>query len=146
MVGLLQAPVGTKLYERLSREGRIVGHATGDNADGTTNIVPAMSLERLREGYHSILRGIYSPEHYYQRVRTFLREYRPPKVATRLRIKDMLPFLRSVLHLGITGRERLHYWKLLIWTFFYRNRLMPVAVTLAVYGRHFQIISKRQMR
>ncbi|MBU4200047.1 MAG: DUF4070 domain-containing protein [Verrucomicrobia bacterium] len=146
MVGLLQAPVGTKLYERLSREGRILGHLSGDNADGTTNIIPAMSLDRLMEGYKSILRNIYSPEHYYQRVRTFLKEYQPPKAVTRVRFKDMLPFFRSVFHLGITGRERFHYWKLLFWTYFHRPKLMTMAVTLAVYGRHFQIICKRQVR
>ncbi len=143
MVGLLQAPVGTKLYERLSREGRIRGHLTGDNADCTTNIIPAMNLDRLMEGYKTILRNIYASEPYYQRVRTFLREYQPPKIATRLQIKDLMPFLRSVLHLGIAGRERFHYWKLLLWTYFHRPRLMPIAVTLAVYGRHFRILAKR---
>ncbi len=146
MVGLLQAPVGTKLYERLSREGRISGHVSGDNADGTTNIVPAMSMDRLMEGYKSILRGIYASGPYYQRVRTFLREYQPPQVATRLRFKDLLPFLRSVVHLGIAGRERFHYWKLLLWTYFHRPRLMTVAVTLAVYGRHFRVLMTRHAR
>ncbi|MEJ2700238.1 MAG: B12-binding domain-containing radical SAM protein, partial [Desulfuromonadales bacterium] len=34
MVGLLQAPPGTKLYERLKREGRLLGQLSGDNADG----------------------------------------------------------------------------------------------------------------
>ncbi len=143
MVGLLQAPVGTKLHARLHREGRILGHSSGDNADGTTNIIPAMNLDRLTEGYKTILRGIYTPEHYYRRVRTFLREYQPPQLVTRLRARDLLPFFRSILHLGITGRERFHYWKLLFWTYFHRPSLMPMAVTLAVYGRHFQTICKK---
>ena len=59
MVGLLQAPRGTRLYNRLSREGRICTDASGDNADGTTNIIPAMSLEALKEGYQNILSHIY---------------------------------------------------------------------------------------
>ena len=84
MVGLLQALPGTALFERMRREGRLRGGSTGDNVDGSTNIIPAgMSAGTLREGYQSILRSIYSPRHYYRRVRTFLREYRRPTIQHR---------------------------------------------------------------
>jgi len=43
MVGLLQAPVGTRLYERMQQEGRLVNEFSGDNVDGTTNIIPKMA-------------------------------------------------------------------------------------------------------
>src|SRR5450756_2539692 len=79
MVGLLQAPYGTRLYERMKSEGRLSEEMTGDNADGSTNIVPKMGLETLREGYHKILSQIYAPQFYYERVLTFLREYPPPR-------------------------------------------------------------------
>jgi radical SAM superfamily enzyme YgiQ (UPF0313 family) len=62
MVGLLQAPLGTRLYERLKQEGRLSGPLTGDNVDGTTNIIPIMNLDTLHEGYKDILANIYSPE------------------------------------------------------------------------------------
>ena len=138
MVGLLQAPPGTRLYERLKREGRLLGQLSGDNVDGTTNIIPKMSLETLREGYENILQHIYSPEHYYQRVRTFLREYNPPKINAPLQLEHILAFLRSIYRLGIVGRERSQYWKLLFWTLFHRPALFPLAVTLAIYGHHFR--------
>jgi len=51
MVGLLQAPIGTKLYERMSRERRLLGSMTGDNVDGTTNIIPKMNMDILHKGY-----------------------------------------------------------------------------------------------
>jgi len=52
MVGLLQAPTGTRLYERLKKEGRLLGRMTGDNADGSTNIIPNnMDADTCREGY-----------------------------------------------------------------------------------------------
>ena len=61
MVGLLQAPTGTRLYERLKKEGRLLGRMTGDNADGSTNIIPNnMDADMFREGYKKILRHIYS--------------------------------------------------------------------------------------
>lgn len=143
MVGLLQAPPGTRLYERMKQEGRLLGTATGDNADGTTNIIPAMSIETLREGYRQILRHIYSPEHYYQRIRTFLREYKPPKFRTPLQLSTVLALISSFYRLGIFGQERIHYWKLLLWTQFRRPKLFHEAVTLAIYGYHFRNILKR---
>jgi radical SAM superfamily enzyme YgiQ (UPF0313 family) len=138
MVGLLQAPPGTRLYERLKQEGRLLDHISGDNVDGTTNIIPTMNLETLREGYLHLLQYIYSPEHYYQRVRTFLREYKPPKIKSPLEFEYILAFLRSIYRLGILGEERVQYWKLLFWTLFRRPKLFPLAVTLAVYGYHFR--------
>jgi radical SAM superfamily enzyme YgiQ (UPF0313 family) len=142
MVGLLQAPPGTRLYERLKQEGRLLSRISGDNVDGTTNIIPKMNLDTLREGYNNILQHIYSPEHYYQRVRTFLREYKPPKIKASLDFKHVLEyilaFFRSIYHLGIVGKERVHYWKLLFWTLFRRPELFPLAVTFAIYGYHFR--------
>ena len=138
MVGLLQALPGTRLHERMLREGRLVGDATGDNVDGTTNFIPRMNLEVLREGYRTILEQIYSPEHYYERVRTFLREYRRPRFGTLPRMQDLLAGIRSVYHIGIRGEERVHYWKLLAWTLRRRPDLLPLAITLAVYGQHFR--------
>jgi radical SAM superfamily enzyme YgiQ (UPF0313 family) len=139
MVGLLQAPPGTRLYERMKQAGRLVQQRmSGDNVDGTTNILPKMNLQVLREGYKRILQSIYSPKAYYQRVRAFLREYKPPKVKTPIDWEHILAFLRSVLRLGIVGKERVQYWKLLVWTVFRRPRLFPLAVTLAIYGYHFR--------
>jgi radical SAM superfamily enzyme YgiQ (UPF0313 family) len=142
MVGLLQAPPGTRLYDRLMHEGRILGLSTGDNVSGFTNIVPRMGLEPLREGYRWLLRQLYSPKHYYERVRTLLREYQPPKMKVRLDPEYLLAFLRSVYQLGIKGVERVHYWRLLLWTLFRRPRLFPLAVTLAIYGFHFRTVAE----
>ena len=139
MVGLLQAPPGTRLYERLRDAGRLLHEKmTGDNVDGTTNIVPTMNLDLLRDGYKRILQSIYAPKAYYQRVRTFLREYRPPKLNIPLDRKNVLAFARSVFRLGVVGKERVEYWKLLLWTTFRRPKLFPLAVTLAIYGYHFR--------
>jgi radical SAM superfamily enzyme YgiQ (UPF0313 family) len=140
MVGLLQAPPGTKLYERLKSENRIIGKMTGDNVDGTTNILPTMNIETLREGYKNILRGIYAPKPYYQRVKTFLREYKAPKIKTRISANDIMAMFKSVVLLGIIGKERKYYWKLMFWTFAKRPKLFPLAVTLAIYGHHFMAI------
>ncbi|MBN1813690.1 MAG: B12-binding domain-containing radical SAM protein [Anaerolineae bacterium] len=146
MVGLLQAIPGTRLYERLKREGRLREEGpTGDNVDGTTNIISRMNLDTLRDGYKRIMEQIYSPKQYYERVRTFLREYKPPKIKPPLDRQRVLAFFRSIVRLGILGRERFHYWKLLLWTLFHRPRLFPEAVTFAIYGYHFRKVCELRL-
>ena len=48
MVGILQAPPGTRLFERLKKEHRVLDAGSGDNVDGTTNIIPGMGSTCLR--------------------------------------------------------------------------------------------------
>ena len=146
MVGLLQAPKGTQLYQRMQAAGRLRGSTSGDNVEGTTNIKPVMDLERLLAGYREILNTIYSPRHYYKRVQTLLREYRAPKAKFYLTRCDLVAFLRSTYRLGILGRERVQYWKLLLWTSFRRPALFPLAVRLAISGYHFRKVCALHVR
>lgn len=140
MVGLLQAPAGTRLYERMKREGRLCAEFSGDNVDGTTNIVPAMSLPVLKKGYRHILSHIYSPAPYYARIRTFLLVYKAPQVRGHFQYCHLRAFVRSLYRIGVAGRERAHYWRLLMWTLFWRPRLLADAIMLAIYGYHFRKI------
>ena len=137
MVGLLQAPVGTKLYQRMKQEGRLAG-LTSSNDDGTTNIIPQMELKALCDGYKKIMCHIYAPKHYYERVKTFLQEYESPKIEIRLDFQRCMAFFRSSIRLGIFGKERFQYWKLLLWTLRKRPGLLPLAITFAIYGHHFR--------
>jgi radical SAM superfamily enzyme YgiQ (UPF0313 family) len=141
MVGVLNALPRTRLYERMKREGRLIGHTTGDNMDGTTNFVPRMNVETLSRGYQDLVRRLYAPGVYYRRVRTFLREYRPPRRRPRFGWGDLRALAYANVRLGLIGRERFQYWRLMLWTFFRRPALMETAVTLAIYGHHFRKIA-----
>jgi len=138
MVGLLQAPIGTRLYERLKHEGRLLGTFSGDNVDGTTNIIPKMSLDVLHKGYKTVVQYLYAPQNYYARVKTFLSEYKAPKIKIAFDFEYILAFFRSIIQLGIIDKERLHYWKLFFWTLFRRPRLFPLAIAFSIYGYHFR--------
>ena len=140
MVGLLQAPPGTRLYERLQKENRITGDLSGDNVDGSTNIIPRMGLDKLLNGYRYLMEQIYTPHQFYQRVKTFLKEYQPPTIKSPISWQEFLAFFRSVYHLGILHKERRHFWDLLFWTLKERPALFPTAVTMAIYGYHFNKI------
>ncbi len=142
MVGLLQAPTGTRLFERMEKEGRLVTHdMSGSNTDGSTNIIPKMGLDKLLEGYHQLLRQIYSPKYYYARVLTFLRQCPLPKIKYHLDFQYFLALWRSIIRLGLLGAERLQFWKMFFWTLLRRPRLFPLAITLSIYGYHFRKIA-----
>ncbi len=141
MVGLLNAPVGTRLYQRLLKEGRLLKAMTGDNTDFSMNFIPRMNREALLKGYRSLLEHIYSPKPYYARVKQFLRTYRPPDVQmSRLTFAEIKALVSSTVVLGIVGKERVQYWKLFVWSLFTRPRLFPLAITFSIYGHHFRKI------
>jgi radical SAM superfamily enzyme YgiQ (UPF0313 family) len=139
MVGLLNAPRGTKLYRRMKGEGRLVKDISGNNTDMTMNFIPKMDRKKLIEGYRRIITDIYSARPYYRRIREFLRDFEPPRgQASRFRPANIMALIKSMLKLGLIDRGRLDYWKLFAWTLVKKPRLFPLAITLAVYGLHFR--------
>lgn len=142
MVGMLNAPPGTRLYERMRNEGRLIGLFSGDNVDGKTNIIPRMGLDALKDGYGKMIRHLYSPKQYYKRTKTFLMEYEMPKTRIPVDFQRIIAAFRSIIRLGFFGRERYQYWKIMSWTFFRRPRLVPMAITFAIYGHHFRKIAE----
>jgi hypothetical protein len=140
MVGMLQAPPGTRLFDRLQRESRVVNTFSGDNVDGTTNIIPRMGMDTLLDGYQSIMKQIYSPKNYYRRVRTLLKDLKAPEINQPINIQRSLSLFRSAFRLGVLGKERFHYWRLMLWTLFCKPRQISVAITLSIYGYHYRRI------
>ena len=146
MVGLLNAPRGTRLYQRLSKEGRLLTYFNGNNTDVHMNFVPKMNYEALVDGYKHILDTIYSPREYYERMRTFLREYKPPRVKDRvphLQLHHVEGFLKSIWVLGIREKGRRYYWKLMFATLFKNPRAFPLSVSLSVFGFHFRKVAEK---
>jgi radical SAM superfamily enzyme YgiQ (UPF0313 family) len=145
MVGILNALPRTQLYERLKKEKRLLKETSGNNTDFSTNFIPKMDYDLLISGYKKVLSTLYSPKHYYARVRTFLREYSlPQKKLFHFRVNYIGAFIKSIIVLGIIGKERFHYWRLLLWTICTRPRLMPQAVTLSIYGFHFRKVFEKR--
>ncbi len=143
MVGLLNAPRGTRLSRRLEKEGRLLEDITGDNTDFSINFVPKMEMDTLMNGYKTVLRKIYSPANYYRRVRGFIKEFVPlSKKAFSFSFTSIKALLKSMVRLGIIGRERVHFWKLFFWTLYNRPQLFPLAITYSIYGFHFRKIFK----
>jgi radical SAM superfamily enzyme YgiQ (UPF0313 family) len=140
MVGLLNAPKGTKLYQRLKKENRLLNNFSGDNTDFSINFIPKMKYETLVAGYKHVLDTIYSPRHYYERVVAFLKEYKPKKTAgiSRLRFSHIAGFIKALWFLGVTNKGRRYFWKLLFSTLLKRPRHFPLSISLSVSGFHFR--------
>lgn len=147
MVGLLNAPRGTKLYKRLVTENRLLKTSTGDNTDLSMNFVPKMSYEKLIIGYRQIIETIYSPKHYYMRVKHFMKDFRPmQKKVVQMRYSYLKAGLKSVFILGMFRKERFYYWRLVFWSLFTKPKLLPMAVTFSIYGFHFRKIFERHFK
>ena len=145
MVGVLNAPIGTHLYQRMKQEHRLLSDMSGDNTDGSTNIVPKMNRDTLIKGYRSIIDNIYSPKQYYERVTTFLREYRPKNHLgfSHFQFCHLTAAIKATWFIGIKEKGRRYYWKLIFETLLKRPRAIPESVTLSIYGFHFRHISRK---
>jgi len=141
MVGLLTALPGTRLFSRLKNEGRIIADPTGNNVDGTLNFIPKLDRTVLVEGYRALVKRLYTPMEYYERVLTFLREYRPRNYRYPVTWDDIKILAKSIWILGVRTRGRLAYWKFLVTVLFRYRRALPEAITLAVVGHHFRRVA-----
>ena len=143
MVGLLNAPPGTRLYQRLRRENRLLRTFTGNNTDCSLNFIPKMNHETLINGYKLILDTIYSPKYFYERIKTFLREYKPRReIVGTMQVHHIKAFFRSIWFLGVWEKGRGYYWKLFISTLLKSPSKFPISVSLAVYGYHFRKVAE----
>jgi len=144
MVGMLTALRGTRLHKRLLSEGRLLGNASGNNTEIALNFIPRMDPKALISGYRTILDTIYSPRNYYLRVIKLLREYRPlPMGKIHLQPGYLGALFKSVMLLGVIGKERLYFWKLFFWSLLRKPRLFPLAITYAIYGFHFRKVAEK---
>lgn len=141
MVGLLQALPGTQLYRRLLKESRIVDEGNGNNVECRLNFIPKTDPHRLVEGYRSILRRIYDPDEYYERVRRFLAEFHPGCRARRS-LSDYVALGRSILKQGLLGEARASYWKFFLEAATRYRHAFDTAITLAIMGYHFQTLTR----
>ena len=142
MVGLLTALPQTRLWRRLKAEGRLEAESTGNNTDAVLNFKPKLNREFLQAGYRDLVKKLYEPRHYYQRIRTFLRSHRPAGPRRRLSRADCMAFLKSFWVLGVWHRGRVGYWRLFLGTLLRRPRQFPHAIELAILGYHFRRVAR----
>jgi radical SAM superfamily enzyme YgiQ (UPF0313 family) len=141
MVGLLTALPQTRLYHRLLKEGRLETEATGNNTDAVLNFKPKLNREFLVGGYRDLMKRLYEPKVYYQRIRTFMQHHRPSGPRLRVSRSDLEAFLKSFWLLGIWHTGRTHYWRFFWSTLLRRPHQFRYAIELAIMGYHFRRVA-----
>ena len=142
MVGLLNAPRGTRLYKKLMTENRLTKLPTGDNMDCSMNFIPRMDMHILLNGYQKVLNTIYSQKYYCKRIKTFLENYNfSDAVLPKVRYSGVKAFFRSMWKIGLLEKGKFHYWMLILWSL-KKPRRLPLAVRFSIYGFHFRKILK----
>jgi radical SAM superfamily enzyme YgiQ (UPF0313 family) len=147
MVGLLTAIPQTKLYKRLSETNRIIKESSGDNTlTSTLNFIPKMEIKTLFSGYKRILETIYHPRDYNERIKTFLRQFKPPKKKVfRIKIQkfQLRALFGSIWLVGIKSSGRKYFWLLLLWVSVKYPGLFPYAIGYSLAGVHLRSLSYR---
>jgi hypothetical protein len=139
---------GTQLFRRLRKEGRILSPGGGDNTDDKLNFLPRMDADKLVEGYRSVMKRIYSCEAYYERVRLYLNRTQPPPgerapQQSWLTRDNARALVTSIIRQGFLGRTKWSYWKFLAEAATRYRHSFGSAMTLAVMGYHFQVMTRR---
>ena len=142
MVGLLTALPETRLYRRLMDEGRLEAESTGNNTQAALNFRPKLDREFLVNGYRKLMKELYEPRNYYQRIRTFLEHHRPAGPRLRIAWSDIQAFIKSLWLLGVWHRGRRAYWRFCVTTLLRRPRQLHQAIALTIVGHHFRRVAK----
>jgi radical SAM superfamily enzyme YgiQ (UPF0313 family) len=158
MVGLLQAMPGTQLFRRLRSEGRIVDGGGGNNTFcDRLNFLPRMDATKLVEGYRNVMKRIYNCEAYYERVKLYLNRAHPkpakrvagepakqrPQSEPWMTRDNLRALANSIVRQGVLGRHQWSYWKFLASAATRYRRCFGAAMTLAVMGYHFQVMTRK---
>ncbi|MFI5212197.1 MAG: DUF4070 domain-containing protein, partial [Ignavibacteria bacterium] len=107
----------------------------------TLNFIPVLKKEVLLGGYRKILNTIYDPKNYYNRIITYLKEYKEFASGSKLSLGLMISAItRSMWVMGVTERGKLHFWKLILWTLFRKPKLIAEAITQSIYGYHYRTV------
>jgi len=144
MVGLLNAPSGTKLYKKMQSENRLLEIWSGNNMDGAMNFVPKMNYAELIGGYSKIIQTIYAQKEYYIRVKSFLNNYKQPFWnKNKIKLKEVRAFMMLIWLLGTLEKGKKYFWKLFAFSLLKHPNKFPLAMTMAVYGYHFRRVAAK---
>jgi radical SAM superfamily enzyme YgiQ (UPF0313 family) len=146
MVGLLTALPHTQLTRRLAREGRLAdGYARmrpGDVDQATTglNFTPSRPRAEILRDFASVLRRLYAPKSYFDRVRdAAARLRRQPKQlgTTRGRRRELRALALVVWRLGLARATAWYFWRNVLVVLATRPGNFEAAVHLMALFIHF---------
>jgi radical SAM superfamily enzyme YgiQ (UPF0313 family) len=115
MAGLLQAPPGTALFERLEREGRLIHDSPSTSNFTAPNFETRLPPRVLIDGFRRMLLTLYQPDAFFRRAIQSLESWRtvPTQVPPRPPKNGKRVLLRGLWHQGVLSEYRVAYWRAL---------------------------------
>jgi radical SAM superfamily enzyme YgiQ (UPF0313 family) len=148
MAGILTAFKGTKLYDRLKREGRLHGESTGSNTDIVLNFEPELPREQVLAEYRRVIAALYEPslEGYFERCLTLFAHLAPrAHDGRRITWVDARAMFLSLWRQLLSRRQAPAFARYL-WRVLLRfPHHLPEAFRLAVKGYHFERVTREQL-
>jgi radical SAM superfamily enzyme YgiQ (UPF0313 family) len=148
MIGLLYALPNTQLTRRLSSEGRLfqqasrsIGEKDIDQTTSGLNFVTRISRTEILRNFIRVIKAVYEPSNYYNRVVFTGMNIRPNYKYTpsfRTWLIYMRSFLRVCKKAGFNSSTGFYYWKMFFTVIFRNPKGIEAAVNLAAMFIHFQ--------
>jgi radical SAM superfamily enzyme YgiQ (UPF0313 family) len=116
MVGFLQAPPTTPLFDRMRKEGRLLMESGATSNFDPPNFKTILPLPVLLQGYRETLASLYGASAFYDRCYRSLLHWhaRKPQKPPEISLGTMLGILaRSIVRQGLLSGYRRAYWKFL---------------------------------
>ena len=149
MIGFLNALPGTRLYQRLLTEGRILKASIGNNTHSmATNFKTVMDAERLKEGYKKILGGIYdfNLKNYFERCSRFLDNLEYTDYFQRkIHFGEVKVLFKSICWQLFTPYG-FQYLKFVFRSMIKHPNIFGEAISLSIVGHHFHTITQQTLK
>lgn len=163
MPNILAAPPGTKLWQRLIREGRL---ATTDHSGESNyclpNFIPTRPVEEIMEEYIEMWEYLYAPSRFFERTYRFCLAVRPTRRAMTLckgepttdhifpktrkpprkQLGEILIFLHHIWTYGVLSSCRVQFWKQLIGIQRHNPSRLKKYIIHCIFGE--ELIQKQQ--
>ena len=149
-ISLLNAPRHTPLYERLDKEGRLVGKDFSGEWQLYTNIIPKqMSREELKTRYWDLFQKIYDPKLFESRLEGWLKQVEYFSTLYVNRKTDLKQFLNFIMMLKYFLFQacpdvRSLFFRNLRRTWHLNPKLLRRTFTLLGQYRHFYDFSRKR--
>ena len=151
MVGLLTAMKGSRLYERLKRDGRIRRDSTGNNTHNfelNFDPLPGKDEEKIISDYKTLLARLYdsSGDNCFRIINVLMDRLGPhPKPAESVRYTEIKALMRSLVWQSFSSYGS-NYRKLMKHILRHHRRIGPKAVHQAVCAYHFIKMTRYALR
>jgi radical SAM superfamily enzyme YgiQ (UPF0313 family) len=148
MVGVLQAPPTTALYDRMKKEGRLIENSQPTSNFSAPNFRTMLPLPVLLRGFSTLLTGLYEPESFFERAFRSLeawrpRGQRPPKLPVSYNLRVLFA---SFWRQGVRSSYRRAYWRflwLMAWNWAGQPAKMWLGFMVLLSAHHFVIYARQ---